>query len=171
MNHTALYDIHLKFKQQLLIEFNNGGLSISANTERFNQVTAPFPLGCALCNVIVDENNIFRDFEIIEVNSIFEKLSRMDRENLLHHKASEVLVDIKSSQFDFNSVFGHIANYTSSSLFYFRAENSKCWYCASAFSPEKGFFVVMLDDITNIKEQEIEVRRANKPSKEIDPSV
>jgi len=140
-------------------DFNAGNLSIVPQTNNFRQYTSAISYGCAACRIMTDDNKTPIDYEIIDINTAFESAVGLSQNELVGHKLSEISSDFKTARFDFLNVFGHVANYDSRTLFYFCTEGSRRWFSASAFSPEKGIFIIMLEDITSIKQQEIKQKK------------
>jgi len=146
---------------------NDGMLQASSNFIFFNQLTDSQSSGCALCRTFFDEENKqFTDYELLEANSAFENIFGIVRNQFVGKKVTEIQSRLSSAKFDFLNVLGHVARYNSNALFYFCTEDDKRWYSASAFCPEKGYFVLMLEEITSAKVEDIKQQKAAHPNQE-----
>ncbi len=110
--------------------------------------------GFAYHKIIVNKNNRPKDFVFIEINTTFEKYTGLKRADILNKKATEVMPWISDFKPNLIRKFGKIAlNGTSEHFDLFIAPEKK-WYSISAYSPQKGYFVTILDDITMRKNME-----------------
>jgi hypothetical protein len=168
MSGFVLYDQHIKHKQQIIAGLDGVPSSSVTFSTQFIQVTNSLTQGCALCSAVFnEETKLFIDYELLESNTFFEKILGIAKNNFIGKKVSEIKTDISTAKFDFLNVMGHVAKYNSSTLFYFCTEDDKKWYSASAFSPEKGYFILILEEITLAKVEDIKKRKAAFPDEEV----
>lgn len=109
------------------------------------------PMGYADHKIILDENNRPCDYEFVEVNDTFEKLTGLKGSVIMGKKVSEVLPGIKRSAFNWIKYYGNLAINGGSEEFEQYSEPLKRWYKIKAYSPEKGRFVTAFSDITDQK--------------------
>lgn len=69
--------------------------------------TAPF--GYAYHKIILDDNGIPVDYEFLEVNKVFEKLTGLKRSNILNKRVTNVLPGIRDEELDWVAYYGEIA--------------------------------------------------------------
>jgi PAS domain S-box-containing protein len=111
--------------------------------------------GFAYHKVVLDDHNQPVDHVFLEVNDAFEKLIGLGRKEIIGKKVTEVFRGIRDSAFDFIGEFGKVA-LTSETLYteqYFPV--MRRWYSFSVYSPEKGYFAVVFEDVTERKEAEL----------------
>ena len=117
--------------------------------------------GFAYHKIVVDDDGVPLDYVFLEINDAFEKLTGLGR-HAIGRRASEVISGLRDLQPDLVSVYGDVAlngNVTSFDL-YFTPLGS--WFSVSAYSPAKGYFVSLFDDITERKWAEASLRELNE---------
>lgn len=107
--------------------------------------------GFAYHKVVVDENNHPVDHVFLEVNAAFEKMIGLSRKEIIGKRATEVFQGIRDTNFDFIGEFGKVAltGETFQTDQYFPLVRR--WYSFSVFCPEKGYFALVFEDITDRK--------------------
>ncbi len=110
------------------------------------------PYGYALHKIISDKNNIPVDYIIIETNSLFESYTGLKKKDIIGKKITDVIPEIKKDKFDWISFYGNIAlkNNKNERIEQFSEALNK-WFYISVSSPEKGYFITFLEDITEAK--------------------
>ncbi|MDD3619487.1 MAG: MASE3 domain-containing protein [Desulfobulbaceae bacterium] len=107
--------------------------------------------GFAYNKVLLDGDNRPVDHVFLEVNAAFEKMIGLTGKEIIGRKVSEVFHDILDVDFDFIGEFGKVA-LTGETL---RTEQYlpalQRWLSFSVFSPEKGYFAVVFEDVTDRK--------------------
>lgn len=116
--------------------------------------------------IILDESGKPHDYEYLEVNAPFEKLSGLKKENLLKRTVRETLPHILGGNFDWIATFGQIALEGGEKAFEFFNETTRKWYRVHAFSSEKMYFTSMYLDITDNKKQAEELEQQQKALKD-----
>ncbi|WP_045217200.1 PAS domain S-box protein [Desulfonatronovibrio magnus] len=115
--------------------------------------------GYAYHRIILDDQGSPVNYEFLEVNAGFEKMTGLKAENILGRKVTEVLPDIQESSFDWIGFYGRIALEGSEEEFEQYSEPLKRWYKVSAYSPKKHHFVTIIQDITSEKEHAQQMER------------
>lgn len=137
------------------------------NDNFYKQILNESHLGYAFHKIILDENNKPIDYEFIEINTAFENLTGLKRLDVLGKKISEVLPDIKNSEFNWIEFYGNVAiNGGSEELEQF-SEPLKRWYKVKVYSPEKGYFITTFIDITNERKQINDLYKLSSMSEEL----
>jgi diguanylate cyclase (GGDEF)-like protein/PAS domain S-box-containing protein len=122
----------------------------------YKEILKKLPFGYALHKIILDDNGIPFDYEYIEVNESFEKFTGLKKENAIGKKVTELLPNIKNSDFDWIKYYGDIAINNSEFEFEQYSEELGKWYKIEVYSPKKYYFITYFIDITNqIKEREL----------------
>ncbi len=119
----------------------------------YHNLLTKIPFGYAYHKIILDEHNNPIDYEFIEVNPEFEKLTGLKSEEILNKKFSEVLLDFKSDTHEWMGFYGDVALRGTRKEFEQYSEILKRWYKVLVYSPEKLFFITIFVDITDEKYQ------------------
>ncbi len=106
------------------------------------------PVGAAHHKMIFDADGVPVDYIFLQVNDAFEKLTGLKREALIGCRVTEVLPQISASDFDWIGTYGRVASTGESTSFEQYAEHLGRWYSVSAYSPGRGYFVTVFQDIT-----------------------
>jgi len=114
-------------------------------------------LGYARHRIILDDAGKPFDYEFLEVNTAFEKMTGLQRENVIGKTARQAIPGIERSGFDWIGCYGDIALTGGVKDFEQFSEPLGRWYQVYAYSAEKMFFTVFFNDITEIKTQSEEL--------------
>ena len=126
--------------------------------------------GFSYHRIIVDKNGRPVDYVFLAINDMFEKMTGLKRERVLGKRATEVLPGIERDPADWIGIYGRVALSGEPAIFESYAESLKKWFSVSAYSPNKGYFVTIFEDITSRKEAENEIQNLAKfPSENPDP--
>jgi PAS domain S-box-containing protein len=134
-------------------------LKIIMNNEFYKQLITQSPFGYAYHKIILDEDGLPSDYQFLEINPAFEKLTGLKREKVINKKITEVIPTIKKSEFNWINYYGEIALTGEERAFEQFSSELNCWYKVNAYSPEKYFFVTIFTDITSEKKQKEELER------------
>ncbi|HTY75810.1 MAG TPA: PAS domain S-box protein, partial [Candidatus Nanoarchaeia archaeon] len=115
--------------------------------------------GFAYHKIILDEAGKPIDYVFLEVNSAFEKMTGLEKKKIIGKKVTEVLNGIENDPADWIGRYGRVALTGEPSQFEDHAEPLDKWFHVSAYSPEKGYFVALFEDITDRKKTEEELWR------------
>ncbi len=107
--------------------------------------------GFAYCKMLF-EDNAPRDFIYLEVNAAFEKLTGL--KNVVGKKVSEVIPGIGKSHPELFEIYGRVAVTGRPESFEIYVEPLVAWLFVSVYSPEKGYFVAVFENITERKRAE-----------------
>ncbi len=122
----------------------------------YEKILKKAPFGYALHKILLDEHGVPEDFEYVEVNDAFEKIMKLNRNQIIGKKITEILPTIKNNKFDFIKHYGDITISGSESEFEQYLEELKGWYKIKIYSLKEGYFITYLTDIGNeIKEREL----------------
>jgi len=113
--------------------------------------------GSAYHEIVLNEEGRPVDYVYLEVNEAFEKLTGLKRQAIVGRRVTEVLPGIRNSGFDWIGTFGNVALTGQETSFDQYAEPLGRWYAVSAYSPKKGYFVTVFEDITLRKRLEEEM--------------
>ncbi|MGM0653127.1 MAG: PAS domain S-box protein, partial [Bacillota bacterium] len=100
---------------------------------------------------VMDENDNPVDYIFMRINPFFEKITGLKKEDILGKKMTEVLPDLKFSDFDWIGAYGKVALTGKSVHFEAFSEPLGRWYEVVAFSDEKGYFITVFKDVNELK--------------------
>jgi PAS domain S-box-containing protein len=110
--------------------------------------------GFAYHKIIQNENGNPSDYVFLEVNTAFERLTGLKSGEIVGKRVTEVLPGIQESAFDWIGEYGRVALTGQEMRTEQYSEQLGKWYAVSAFSPMKGYFVALFEDITGRKQGE-----------------
>ncbi|MFZ7133171.1 MAG: PAS domain S-box protein [Eubacteriales bacterium] len=129
----------------------------------YDEVMQHAPFGYAYHKVLFDVQGKAVDYIILDMNLAFEKMTGINRQDGLHKKITEVLPDILEDPFDWINFYGNIAFTGESRDFTQYSESLDQWYKVNAFSPEKGYFITFIQNVTPEMKQieNLEIKKLN----------
>lgn len=127
--------------------------------QSFKRIMGCSFFGYAFHRIVEDGFGKPVDFEFLEVNAGFERMTGLSAEIILGRRVTEVLPGIKNDPFDWVGFYGRIAQEGTEEEFEQYSEPLCRWYKINAYSPEAGHFVTVIQDITSEKEQTLQVER------------
>jgi PAS domain S-box-containing protein len=132
--------------------------ALRTSKEKYESLFASMFDAFAYHKVVMAPDGKPTDFIFRDVNSAFEKLFDLKREQIVGKCFTEVVPQIKESSFDWIGTYGKVALTGEDTKFVQYFEPLEKWLSVSAYSPNRGFFVAIIEDITDRKlaEQQIE---------------
>ncbi|MEA4975938.1 MAG: PAS domain S-box protein [Paludibacter sp.] len=119
-------------------------------------------LGYAYHRIVLDDKGIPVDYVFLEVNSAFENLTGLKRENILNKSIKETLPGITEEDFDWIGFYGEVALNGLERNFDQYSQPLDKWYRVHVYSPEKNHFTTIFIDISDSKRSEEELRRSEE---------
>ncbi|MHB8809596.1 MAG: MASE3 domain-containing protein [Desulfobulbaceae bacterium] len=148
--YKALVETGLKEPYQFLFR------ELKESENKYRKLFSNMLNGFAYHKVVLNEANLPVDHVFLEVNAAFEKMIGLSNKEIIGKNVTEVFRGIQDGNFDFIGEFGKVAltGETLSTEQYIPFLER--WYSFSVYSPEKGFFAVVFEDITDRKLAELE---------------
>jgi PAS domain S-box-containing protein len=110
--------------------------------------------GFAYCRIITDKTGNPIDWVYLEVNDAYERINTVKASEVIGKRATLVLPDLNRDPADWVNQYGKVA-LTGQPLITERyAAVRDKWFHISAYSPKKGFFVSIFEDISERKKAE-----------------
>ncbi len=107
--------------------------------------------GFALHRIIVDESGRPIDYEFLEANDAFERMTGLARKDIIGRRMSVVMPELKNDPFDWVGTYGRVAlNNEKLQIEQYSTALGK-WYNISAYSPSAGEFATVIEDISERK--------------------
>jgi hypothetical protein len=108
--------------------------------------------GFAYCKMLYGDEGQAVDFVYLEVNAAFEQLTGL--RNVVGRRITEIVPGIRESNPALFETYGRVAAGGPSECFEFDFKLIARWLSISVYSPEKGFFIAVFDDISERKQHE-----------------
>lgn len=112
--------------------------------------------------IILDENGNACDYVFLEINDAFERLIRIPKENIVGKKVSQVLPTLKKELKEYIRIFSDVALNGNDARFDKFFPPLKHWFSIYAYSFKKGYFAVIIEDITQRKRTEDNLQKAKE---------
>lgn len=126
------------------------------NNEFYYELINQLPLACVYHKIIYDKNGAPEDCEFVGVNNSFEKLTAIDASRVKGKRFSQVLPKVFNDNFDWISALGEVALNDKSTDFNAYSDYFAKMFKIHAYSPQEGFIVAFLSDITDVFEKSCE---------------
>ncbi|MDD4138125.1 MAG: PAS domain S-box protein [Methanoregula sp.] len=108
--------------------------------------------GFAYCQMIYDEQGRPTDWIYLDVNAAFERLTGL--KGMTGKRVLEAIPDIRNLNPELFDMYGRVASSGIPEVFEIDFKPLKMWLKVSVFSPGKGYFVAVFDDISERKRAE-----------------
>ena len=110
--------------------------------------------------IICDDNGEPVDYVFLEVNNQFEQMTGLKKEETLGRRVTSVIPGIEKDPADWIGVYGRVALSLQPVQFERYAEQLNKWFSVSAYSPRKGYFITIFEEITQRKKAEESLKRS-----------
>jgi PAS domain S-box-containing protein len=135
-------------------------IALHDNERKLRRLFEAMLEGFAYCRMIYDTEGRPVDWIYLEVNAAFERLTGL--KNISGKRVLEAIPDIRSLTPELFDTYGRVASTGVPELFEIDFKPLKKWLKVSVFSPEKGYFVAVFEDITEPKQAEEALRESEK---------
>jgi hypothetical protein len=119
----------------------------------YKSVVEHSPVGFAYHKIVCDEAGKPCDYEFIEVNKAFERLTGLIGAAIIGKRITQVLPNLLEDTFDWIGFYGEIALHGGEKEFEQFAAALDIWCRVTAYSQEKGYFATHFVDISKEKKQ------------------
>ena len=138
--------------------------AIRLSEERYRSLFSNMLNGFAYCRMQYDDHDRPVDFVYLSVNEAFGRLTGLT--NVVGKPVSEVIPGIRELSPEVFETYGRVASIGIPETFEFDFKSQAQWLNISVYSPEKGSFVAVFDDITERKQAEETIRISEARLKE-----
>jgi PAS domain S-box-containing protein len=130
--------------------------ALKASEEKYRSLFTNMTEGFALCEIITDSDGKPVDYRALEVNQAWEKLTGLSAAQVVGKGFREMIPNLEQYWVDSYGKVAltgepmHLENYN---------KFTDHWYEIYAYSPEKGYFVSLVQNITERKKAEEELKK------------
>ncbi|MBC8016146.1 MAG: HAMP domain-containing histidine kinase [Sporomusaceae bacterium] len=121
----------------------------------FSHLHNPFMLS----KIIVDESARPIDFEYVEFNSAFGRLIGCNLRDVVGRRGTEVAAGFEKKAWDLIELLGYVALEGQQVTYEEYHERTGRWYRTFAYSPERGYFAAISEDITESRKNQEQQKR------------
>lgn len=123
------------------------------NDSFYKSVVEHSPVGYAYHKIICDTAGNPCDYEFLEINKAFEKLTGLIGAEIIGKRITQVLPEIANDEFNWIAFYGDVALNGGEKEFEQYTEALNIWCRVTVYSQEKGFFATHFVDISREKTQ------------------
>ena len=124
----------------------------------FNLLFSNMTSGFAYHKIILDESGKPVDYEFLEINKAFEKIVGLEKKDIIGKRVTQALPGIEKDPVDWIGKYGQVALTGQEIKFENFSQNLNKWFYVSVYSPEKGYFATIFEDITARKTAEADLK-------------
>ena len=106
------------------------------------------------CKIVIDNEGRPIDWIYLDVNEAHAQMLGLTKDQIIGKRVSEVIPEEIKDQTDWIGKYGRVALTGESLHFEGYRQSLKKWVHTSAYSPKKGYFVAIFEDITERKKAE-----------------
>jgi PAS domain S-box-containing protein len=115
--------------------------------------------GFALCKLLTDKRGNPIDYTFLEINSAFEKINSMKKEDVINKKVNEFL---GLKDIPYLEKYAQVALHNKTKAFETYIPSYNKYFKVASYSPRKGYFVTIFEDITQREKSEEKIRELNE---------
>jgi PAS domain S-box-containing protein len=135
------------------------GDALRESEHRYHLLFESLSEAFALHEIICDPRGTPRDYRYLDVNPAFERMTGLNREEILGKTVLEVIPDLEPRWIE---IYGKVALTGEPVRFEDYAQHFRKYFEVIAFSPERGRFAALFEDVTDRKAAEADLKKANR---------
>jgi len=134
--------------------------ALRESEQRYRSLFENMLEGFAYCKTLYDDRDRPVDFVCLEVNDVFQRLTGL--REVVGKRVSEVIPGIRELSPELFESYGRVALTGQPEKLEFDFKSLAQWPAISVYSPEKGYFVAVFDNITERKLAEAKLAQSQK---------
>ena len=139
--------------------------------KKYRSLFKNMPNGLAYHKVLFGNDGKPVDYVFLEVNDAFERLTGLRREGVVGRKVTDVFHDGGKDVEDLIGIYGKVVMTGEISQFDLYFSPLEKWYQIMAYCPEREFFIVSFQDITDHKRAEEDLRQSEEKHRSLFDSM
>ncbi|MCF8303688.1 MAG: PAS domain S-box protein [Bacteroidales bacterium] len=147
---------------QNITERKRAEKALRKSEEKYRLLFENIMNGFAIHQLVTDEEGNPVDYIFLEINKAFENQTGLKKEHIIGKKVTEVLPGIENSSADWVGKYGRVTQTGEEARFEQYSEQLKRWYSVLAYSPVKGQFATVFEDITGRKQVELALQASEE---------
>ena len=147
-----------------LTERRRSEQAVKESEENLRLLFETMPQGWAEHRMVFDEHDKPVDFVFLTVNTAFETLTGLSRQDIIGKKVSDIIPGVQTAESNLIERYGQVVLTGEEQKFEAYFESTDAWYAITAFRRKSGQFITMFEDITvkkkneqRIKEEELKI--------------
>jgi PAS domain S-box-containing protein len=154
----------LIFKQKVQMEavLENMEKTVERSEAKYKELYYTMPLGHAQYKIMTNVDGKTIDYSITEVNPVYERITKLNRHEIIGRKAAEFLAGIKNLQVNWLGIFDEIMSAGKPISMETYSDTTNRWYDTLYYCPEPGYVASIFSDITDRKNNEVELKKAKE---------
>ena len=132
--------------------------TLKASELRYSSLFENMLNGYAYCRMQYDDQGRPVDFVYLDVNKAFEQITGL--KNVVGKPVSVVIPGIRELSPELFEIYGRVAATGNPETFEFDFKSQNQWFTISVYSPKRGEFVAVFDEVTERKQAEQELHIA-----------
>lgn len=149
----------------LLRELRQNEETLRASEKKYRTLFENMLEGFAYCRMIYDDEGRPVDWIYLDVNAAFERLTGL--KNIAGKRVLEAIPEIRALTPELFNTYGRVASTGKPETFEIDFKPLDLWLKVSVFSPEKGYFVAVFEDMTTRKNAEDALRESREMYREL----
>jgi PAS domain S-box-containing protein len=137
-----------------ITDTKNARDSLEIKDDQYRLLFENMTNGFALHEIVTNDASEPIDYIFLDVNAAFEKLTGTKKEHIIGKKVTQIFPGIEKKSGDLIGRYGKVAQTGEEIQFEQDFQNPNKWYSVVAFSPRRGQFATIFEDITYRKETE-----------------
>jgi two-component system cell cycle sensor histidine kinase/response regulator CckA len=133
--------------------------ALRRSEKRYRSLFENMMEGFAYCRMLGEDGGP-RDFEYLEVNDAFENLTGL--KDVVGKKVTEVIPGIRETTPEIFEIYARVSSTGKPEKIEVYVYPLKRWFSVSAYSPARGFFIAVFDNITERRRLEEQLRQSQK---------
>lgn len=162
---------HRELRQTMERREREAAEAIRTSETRYHSLFNNMIDGFAFHRIIQDDNGKPIDYVFLEVNRAFEEFTGLKGADIVGKSVREVIPGIEDDPADWIGTYGKVALDGTEARFEQYSEPLEKWYSVSAYSPEKGYFAAIFEDVTERKKAHAAIMQANEDWQHLFDSV
>jgi len=130
------------------------GLAFKRTKLQFDNLFANMINGFAYCKMIFDDEGKSVDFVYLQVNDAFERITGLTRGQVIGKRATRVRPGIEKENLELFQTCGRVSRSGKAEEIEVFFKPLNCWRRVSVYSPKRGYFALVFEDITERKKAE-----------------
>lgn len=126
----------------------------------YNSIFSAMPSGFAYHRIILNKKGDPVDYVFLNINPAFERITGLKKEAVLGRKVTEIIPGIEHDPADWIGKYGVVALTGQDLKFDQYSRQLRKYFSVRAYSPKKGYFAVLFDEITKVRMEQQKFRKA-----------